>query len=340
MKKTLLIIAALALLTSCEKNQNETKPINVAENLPKDITVIVNGTNEVKAPMYPWSEKYNFLGFGYDVTDKFQDEASVRASVVNMSAYDTGNPYRVDIGTNTEGSWNIIEAESAVDLSEKLSSSIEQTQGLKVFGNTIKDLFPNATVEDKKYVYGYYSNYWINKRYKFFYDQNVNNFLTAEFKCDALTLSAQALVAKYGTHVLNQIKIGSTFDVFYQAEAPELNRSNIVREGFRYALLKTFGLMSGFLDDINLKELNANKSVQIYYKSIGGDASKLKPQTINNKVIVNISEWRSTTTMDKSRFIGTFGNGLTSLDKFIDNSAKRDEVKLYIQQYIASKAVK
>ncbi|MGY0038246.1 MAC/perforin domain-containing protein [Pedobacter sp. NJ-S-72] len=63
-------------------------------------------------------------------------------------------------------------------------------------------------------------------------------------------LSAQELVHKYGTHVLAGVEMGSKFDVIYQAEAPEVNRASIIVEGLRYALKQTFGLMSGYLDDV------------------------------------------------------------------------------------------
>jgi hypothetical protein len=338
LKRTILLIAAFATLISCKKNANEIP--NIDKALSPNIELVVKGATEEESPLYQWSATYNFLGFGFDATDKFNDEASVRASVVDVSTYVASGPDKVDLNRSTEASWDIIEAENAVDLSEKFSNSFNQTNGLRLFGNTVGEMFNGTVAADKKYIYGYYSNYLIWKRLKFYYDQNVNNFLTAGFKRDITLLSAQELVNKYGTHVLTEIKVGSKFDVFYQAEAPDVNRKSIVREGVRYALKRTFGLISGYLDDVNLQNLDANSSARIYYSSIGGDISKLKSQTINNRLMLNITDWRFTATEDKARFIGANSNGLVTLDNFIDDVAKKAEVKSYLKQYFGSKAVR
>lgn len=98
--------------------------------------------------------------------------------------------------------------------------------------------------------------------------------------------------------------------------------------------------MSRYWDDVNLTNLNANSHASIYYSSIGGDISKLKLQTINNRPMLNITDWRSTTTEDNARFIGANINGLVTLDNFIDDSVKKAEVKAYLEQYFAAKAVR
>ena len=210
---------------------------------------------------------------------------------------------------------------------------------MRLFGNTIEKIFPGTVATDKKYLYGYYSNYSLRKRYVFYSDKSVNNFLTASFKRDITLLSAQELVNKYGTHVLTGLKTGAKFDVIYQAEAPVENRNPVIMEGLRYAIKRTFGLMTGYLDDVNLTNLNANSSAKIYYSSIGGDISKLKTITINNKLMLNITDWHSSTTEDKERFIGIYNDGLAPLYSFIDDNVKKAEVKSYLEQYLAAKAV-
>ena len=98
--------------------------------------------------------------------------------------------------------------------------------------------------------------------------------------------------------------------------------------------------MSSHWDDVNLQNLDANSSAQIYYSAIGGDINKLQPETIKNRLFVNITNWRATATADKARFIGTNDKGLISLDNFIDDNVKKNEVKSYLEQYFATKTVK
>lgn len=341
MKRTILALAFMATLAACKKNPDETPNPSPEEKLSPDIAFTVNGATKEPQLLYPPSETFNYLGFGYDVTDKFNDETSVRASVVDIPAYDASASYMVNIARGTEGSWTTIQAENAADLSAKFSRLYEATDGLKLFGNTI-DKFPGSDITDKKYVYGYYSYYMIWKRYNFWDDQKrVNNFLTADFKRDITLLSAQQLVEKYGTHVLINIKIGSKFDVLYQAEAPDNGRRGaIIMEGLRYTLKRTFGLPTGYLDEPKLRDLNDNASAKIYYRSTGGDINKLKPETINNRVILNLNNWVASTTEDKARFIGASDDGLVPIYNFINDSVKKAEVKAYIEQYFAAKAVK
>jgi hypothetical protein len=340
MKKVILIIAIFAALVSCKKNSDQIVIPEKKDNLSKDIELVVKGSIKEELPLYHWSETYNFLGFGFDVTDKFNAEVSVRADVVDIPSYAASESSRINIIKGTESSWKNIESQNAVNLSEKFSNSFLETKGLKLFGNTLDNMFPGTLVTDKKYIYGYYSNYSVRKRYRFYYANDVNRFLTSDFKRDINLLSAQDLVHKYGTHVLSGINMGSKFDVFYQAEAPEESREAIIREGLRYALKETFGLVSGYLDDVNLEKLNANSSAKIYYKSIGGDTTKLETEIIDNRVKLNITNWHSSTTEDRARFIGVFDNGLEPLYSFIDDSTKKAEVKAYLQQYLGEKAVK
>lgn len=98
--------------------------------------------------------------------------------------------------------------------------------------------------------------------------------------------------------------------------------------------------MSGYLDDVNLKNLNANSSAQIFFSSVGGDATQLKMEIIKDRPMLNITNWSATTTEERARFIGFDDNGLISLDNFIDDSAKKEEVKTFIAQYFEDKVAK
>ncbi|MES2448168.1 MAG: MAC/perforin domain-containing protein [Bacteroidota bacterium] len=338
MKKNLLLLAFVATLVSCTKNQNENA--FPEEKLSADIDLVVKGATQEVKPLYPSSDVYNFLGYGYDVTDKFVDEVSVRASVLNVTAYAATGTNRINMPRSSESSWKNVIGKDAANLSERLSNMFEATRGFKVFGNTIQSSFPTSNFANSNYVYAYYSYYMIRKRFEFYYESALNDFITNDFRTDISKLDAEQLVKKYGTHVLRNISVGAKFDVVYQANATEGDKENISMEGQRYALKNTFGLMTGYLDPVNLKNLNANSSAKIYYSSIGGDLNKLKTETINNRLVLNISNWVSSTTEEKARFMGIASDGLVPLYHFISDNNKKAEVKQYIEQYIDSKEVK
>jgi hypothetical protein len=262
--------------------------------------------------------------------------------VIDVALYDASADSRVNIMRSTETSWTTLQAENAEVLAEKFSNSFQATKESKLFGNTITKSFPETIFNDKKFVYGYYSYYMIRKRYAVFYQEALKSYLTAQFKRDISSLNAQELIHKYGTHILTGVKIGAKFDVIYQAVVPDdaLNREEISIEGFRYAMSKTFGLITGYLDDPNLKNLNANSSAQIYYSAFGGNFRELKTEIVNNRLILNINNWKASTTEDKAKFIGPLDKGLEPLYDFIDDAGKRELVKTYIKQYCADKAVR
>jgi hypothetical protein len=183
----------------------------------------------------------------------------------------------------------------------------------------------------------------ISKSFRIYYDNEVNGFLSEEFKKDILSLSAEQLVKQYGTHVLTWIHLGAKIDVLYQAKATQWDKENIAMEGQRYALKNTFGLSNGHLDDVNLSNLNANSSAKIYYNSVGGEKNKLQIQTaINNKNkrFINITDWIRSATDDNARFISVSWKGIEPIYSFIDDKVKKEEVKTYMEKYLVDKAVK
>ncbi|MFC3562555.1 MAC/perforin domain-containing protein [Pedobacter jamesrossensis] len=338
MKKTLLTLAVLVLLASCKKNSDEI--IEPIKPLSPDIPLAVTGATKETEAIYPSSTLYNYLGYGYDATENFNSESSIRANVVDMPGFDADPLHTVSLNLGTKSSWTTIVAKNAVDLSEKFSNSHKETKGLRLFANTLIEAFPGAAVTDKKYIYGYYSFYMIRKTLRFYYDQSVNNFLSNQFKQDVNLLNAENLIKKYGTHILIGLNVGAKFDVIYQAEALGENKEEISNEGFNYALKRAFGLFSGSLDDVKLINLHKNSSAKVYYSSIGGDIRKLETQKINDRTFLNISNWVSTTTEDKARFMGVLNEGLVPIYNFIDDKVKKAEVKAYLEQYFAVKAMK
>lgn len=335
MKRTILMLGLLAVLGACKKSRNQV-PQKGNENIPSDIKLIITNGNLSNNLNQQGDATYNFLGFGYDITDQYNDASSVRSEVINIPSFANGNPGRFDISRATSGYWENFSGENAADLARQLSQKFDESNGLNLYKNTIANAFPGADVFNSKYVYGYYSAVGVRMRMKIVDDFNnlLNSYVTSDFSQDINTLSPAELVKKYGTHVLRTVQIGSRFITVYQAEAPVANRKIISSTGLRYAMKTTFGLATGELDPIDLVALNANKSATIYYYAVGGDQSKLKVNIVNNKTIINPSDWFGSTTEEKARFIGTTENGLIPLYDLITDVNKKAIIKSYITKYI------
>ncbi|KQB99086.1 MAC/perforin domain-containing protein [Pedobacter sp. Hv1] len=335
MKKTILALAMLsAALGACKKN-NENIPKKETV-LPKDIGIAVSWA--LPAPTTSEGNvTYNFLGYGYDVTDKYADAAAVRASVINIPLLAIDHLSRINVSTGTSYYWSNWSGENATDLSSKLSNSLDETKGLKMFGKTISKAFPNFNVFDSKYFYGYYSNISVQKRLRMTGDVEMLKYLTSSFVQDVNVLSAEDLVKKYGTHILKDIELGARLNVVYQAETANNDRKKISTTGLRYAMQKVFGLPTGELGPIDLAALNANAGAKLHYEATGGDVRELKSLS---PLPVNITNWYKSITLETAKFIGVTEKGLVPLYDLITDNQKKMQVKEYIVKYLEEQEVK
>lgn len=339
MKKTILALAVIATLASCKKSKDQI-PESVKPST--DIEVAITNGDLLNDPAQQGNPTYNLLGFGYDVTDQYNDAHSVRAEVVNIPAFVATSPGRFDLSRATSGFWTNFSGQNATDLAGQLSRDFDETKGLKVFKNTMKQAFPDANTFDGKYVYGYYANIAVRMRLRITddYKNSLSSNLTNGFTQDVNTLNATELVKKYGTHVLRSIRLGSRLNVVYQAEAGKGDREKISTTGLRYAMKKIFGLSTGELDPMDLNALNANSKAKIYFDAVGGDQSKLKVTKINEKSMINITDWLHSSTEEKARFVDVSPDGLIPLYELITDANKKAEVKAYIEKYILDNQAK
>ncbi|RZK37055.1 MAG: hypothetical protein EOO90_26140 [Pedobacter sp.] len=339
MKKISLALTLLVAFASCKKNQ---VPEVAKAELSQDIPVGIIGFIKFTDPRPQGSAPYNFIGYGYDITDRYNDERSVRASIIDIPAFVAIYPTRFEIDPSSKAYDVNRSAIDAEDLARKLSNDFTLTSGLGVFRNTIKDAFTYSSHYNplnREYIYGYYSRVIQQKRIKMNYNLN-NYFLSVIFLNDVKVMSAAELVKKYGTHVLTDIRLGAKFNVIYQAVAKGLDREKISGAGLRYAINKGFGIFTADLDPIDLSALNANQNALIYYEATGGDLSKLTMGSYIKMPFFSIKDWQLTTTEDKAKFISIDKDGLISLEELIADVPKKTEVKEYIRKYILDHQVK
>ncbi|WP_426669898.1 MAC/perforin domain-containing protein [Mucilaginibacter sp. McL0603] len=287
------------------------------------------------------SPDYSLLGFGYDVNGAYADSSSVRAKVIDVDAFLHDNPYRFDLSRATSGSDPIVYANDAEDFSSNLSSGLTETNGLKVFKGSITDYFTNADALSAKYFYSSISITIVMKRLALnIYPDLVKNYLTAAFKQDVATLSAEALVNKYGTHVLTSIEFGGNMQALYRAETSLTDRRKPAIEGLRFAVKRIFGFSTGQLDPVDSTILASVHSPAIAYHVVGGDLSKFQVVKYPKFTFLSAVDWAKTVTADNAAFM-SFGNDpLLPLDQFISDPVKQAAVKSYIATFISANSVK
>lgn len=331
----------LSISASCKKSD---LPLN-AEELPvpiESVNLIV--PENLYDPIEPQGDPiYNVIGYGYDVTGKFNDASSIRGNVVDLAAYVEGEkPKNFAPWTSTAFWHDSYDAENAEVLARKLSAESEVTKDKSLYGGTIIEFFPQTTAFSEKYVYGYYSQYLQYKSFRFFIDDELvatfRKYLSPSFQSDVQNLSSEMLVKKYGTHVLANIVLGAKLDIIYQAETNDNDRSGVQRNGYDAAIKTTFGLWTSRIDEIDSAKLRKVKSPSLSFRVAGGDPSKIKVIESSKGLRVDFNDWLKSAETQNHVFIKV--NSTIPLFSFIAEEGKRTEVQDYITTYLKNNEVK
>ena len=340
MKKIFFLIPIIAIAAfSCKKTDNsvvKSPAIKIDSNIS-----ITQAHVKTTISATDGSPDYSLLGFGYDVNGAYADSSSVRAKVIDVDAFLHDNPGRFDLSRSTSWSDPIVYANDAEDFSSNLSSGLTETNGSKVFKGSITDYFNDADALSAKYFYTRFSITIVMKRLALdIYSDLVKNYLTAAFKQDVANLSAEALVNKYGTHVLTSIEFGGNMHALYRAQTSLTDRRKAAGEGLRFVVKRSFGLSTGELDPVDSTVLASVHSPEIAYHVVGGDLSKFQIVKYPKFTFISAVDWANTVTIDNAAFIGFGRDPLLPLDQLISDPVKQAAVKSYIATFISANSVK
>jgi len=341
MKKVLALLLVVAIGSSCKKSDDSSKLELVLGPLEKVTLIIPENLN---TPLQPQGDpKYNVIGYGYDFTGKHDDASSVRANVVNIAAYVEGEKSTYfDPSTSSAGWSDSYDGVDAEYLARGLSYTYDVTQGKALFGGTMTELFPNTTAFSKKYVYGYFSQYFQFKSFRFHIDEDLitgfKKYLNPSFQSDIRHLTPEMIVKKYGTHILAEIVLGAKLDILYQAETNVEERSDVQKNGFDAAIRTTIGFWSGRLNPIDSLKLRKVKSPALSFRVAGGDPSKIKIIESAIGRHIDVSDWLKSIKPNNYVFIKT--RSVIPLYRLIPDEKKRADVQAYIAAYLENSQVK
>jgi hypothetical protein len=341
MKKLFVLLLVISVSISCKKSDVPPKLEEVLDPI-EGVKVIVPG--DLQDPVAPQGDpKYNVIGYGYDVTGKFNDASAIREKVIDIPAYVAGEkPSNLEPWTSTAFGHDSYDGENAEVLAKKLSDQSEETKNRTFYGGTISESFPGTTAFSEKYVYGYYTQYLQYKMFKFLVDDRVvakfRNYLSPSFKSDVQNLSPEMIVKKYGTHILANILIGAKLDIIYQAETNSDDRSSAQKNGYDAAIKTTFGFWTSRFEPIDSARLRTIKSPTLSFRVAGGDPSKIKTFDSPKGPKVDFSEWVKSA--EKQNHVFIKANSTIPLFSLIADETKRTEVQSYIATYLENNEVK
>lgn len=339
MKQLFPLVFLLSILTSCNKQSIE--PVDAQEiTLRTDDTITVTNLNPDYSLPSSSAGEYNLLGHGYDATGPFAEASAARHEIVDVLKLKENHSSLVDLGRSNVGEARTFASENYATYFRMLSSA---TGGQGLFKGAITSYFPDQDALSDKYIYSSYTLLVERKRVKMFSDPKLlKNYLTDTFKADIQNKSPQELVEKYGTHILTDITLGAKLVVLYQAETENIDREKAARLGLTVAMNNVFSFKfaTGDLDNANATSATGNFSQKLSYRAFNGDKDKISQTTPpgSKHPTVDIVGWHQSlpNTDDVLIDFHDLRNSLMPLYAAIEDPVKREELKAYIEAYIAN----
>ncbi|WP_145857686.1 MAC/perforin domain-containing protein [Pedobacter suwonensis] len=290
--------------------------------------------------------KNDLLGYGYNVLGEFANASAATLPVINVDKLQADQSTRViwDLSTRTDGK---LEAGSdAVSYLNKLTTHFSSTfgadfLGMSLFRTTITGSYNYTDSFSSKNIYSSYNLLIQQKRVKLNAQRDVLlSYLEPEFISFVQNQTPEAIVNRYGTHILADIILGGKLDVIYQSETSKSDRITASSAGVDIHVKKIFNLNTGYTYDTNYTL--ENSAQKLHYVTSGGDPTRSLIGDIvignasnpNPTPTINISAWQNSCTLENSVLIDIPSNGLLPIYDFIPDQAKALAVKNYIIQYL------
>lgn len=331
MKKQFFLLLLLSFLVSC--NELIDKPD--LQSLPSTSINLSypagNGTSG--------DAMNGLIGYGYDATG-FCDTISVRAKIFESLPGDDiffGNPNTI--------SPTLVSGGSYAELLNKINNPNIITESGKILTIHLESLMKLAFKSDSiepDYAYTYYAITYYNSHRKFYTGSDNQQYLTADFKSDAVSLSPKELVSKYGTHVLTEVFTGTKFEVLYRCKFGNPHNGSDCENLFQNRMKEYAGGTPGIINDINKDTKLSQTNEQLIYNSTGSNnklcglisATDYNPDSIRLDISSIFSEKNI-----KTQFISVGNDGILPVYELINDATKKQEVKAYIEKYMSAKTV-
>lgn len=279
--------------------------IALATSCSEEHFALENNPEQEKELKFSMDGEYDLLGFGYDMTGRSFDPNDSREYVIDverMKEEGVDKKYITPVGV-TSSENKLIVGMNRVEISKKKTkkynlnvSGVGSKDSINFFkGDISADLTNSNTLSHSYATHRIMITY---KRYKFNKDiEFLKTYLSDSFKEDLKTFSGEAIINKYGTHVLFDITLGGKLDVKYSCINQSIFSKKIasVAASAKFIINKTLGINVGYdgTTEESLKKDNINET--LFIKSHGGSPNASILATINLTAgqgqTINISPW-------------------------------------------------
>lgn len=288
-------------------------------------------------------ESYFMLGYGYDATGKYAHPVSVRNKVIDIEKFD--EDYNdVTLFMATSGGPELQVAGTQKECRETMAERAGfSTSEIIKYKNLFKGAFESSFENDTSFPGLSYSYWGISQLYVkyhvyFLYMSHMqerfqSKYLNDQFKADLETKSPEEIIKRYGTHVLNSIKIGERIDYLYRY-AEDKNSNSY--EWFLYNMHRYFsqGPSIGGSKPQNNAPLKENIRIEAVDGTLPDPNTWMVDITNYKGEIIQFDAWNRITDANLTFAEFRGNNCLIPIYEFVKNPDKKAELIRVIEKYL------
>lgn len=307
---------------------------------------------EVTTRVYGGDGEDDVLGYSCDVAD---DYLYSKLPVIDNQKANEKFPMAVIKNLGQSGSYVYNSGTTAYNYLKSIAENKEVKVKAKFFAtasSTISSYYKETSSLSSSHSYASFER-TIKKR-EYTYSIGVvqlRECLSSNFTYDLNNnFNPQTIIAKYGTHIYTNIKVGGKITVLYRADvistSSETEKKNTVTAGLSGSIGKIFG---GSIETTVSKEeiqkaLLKISNAQFVINAIGGNASipmmGMVIDAQNNNYSVNIQEWEKSVTDGSTTTLIDFNPGtLIPIWELVADANKRRTLQTAVENYIIDKAL-
>lgn len=299
-------------------------------------------------------EKYDVLGYGYDVTGEYLHPMSVRNPVLDINKYEQDCFQRLQYGTPSFGYDQMYYGYSASDYIKDIINETNVTSSMS-YGSEKVDTVPyfSGNITSNNYLkteYAYSDKYSFasvdavrNRKYIRINDEvsSLSQYLSQVFIEDLARLSPDRIVERYGTHVLTDFIIGGRYKLMYRSvithSKDATHKKKTIVSGIKAALFDigfSLNINRTIQTDESLVKDNQNK--ELYVLFYGGNGTSLKYDLEKGMPTgVDIQSWENSISLKNSCLNEINWKETHPIYDFISDPVKKEEIKQAVMRYMA-----
>ncbi len=300
----------------------------------------------------PWEgEEFLMLGYGYDATGKHGHPSSVRAKIIDLNQMDEAH-IRLNRATSN-GSTPVLTG-SSQEFVRELGSRANLTQEeVSKYKNLFRESFVDKFAADKtnypnlEYSYVYVSQHVVMRsvyfdpyHFEYISAEQIDAYVSPQFKQDILQMSAGDIIAKYGTHVLQCAVLGKRVDYLYRHSPYE---SHDAQYWFTRRIRENFNIIPGVGVWPNNPDAAGPAKENLYIEVVDNTTPKPNAWMIDvtnySGAPIKYDGFYGDYDLDETTLIdinyGRSMPGIMPIYEFVIDPLKKQEIKTAIDKYLS-----